>query len=190
MPKSYTEGQTFLQTDFSAQPLSVGEYQACDFTDCDFSGADLSEIIFTDCRFERCNLSLVKLPGAAFRDVRFGHCKMLGWRFEDCNQFGLAVVFSHCALDHSSFYRVVLKKTVFQHCRLLEVDFTETDLSSATFNDCDLSGATFENANLEKADLRTAMHYHIDPEKNRIKKARFSLAGTPGLLNKYDIVIE
>jgi len=30
----------------------------------------------------------------------------------------------------------------------------------------------------------------IDPEVNRIKKAKFSVSGVPGLLNKYDIEIE
>ncbi|OQA01530.1 MAG: hypothetical protein BWY70_00347 [Bacteroidetes bacterium ADurb.Bin408] len=44
--------------------------------------------------------------------------------------------------------------------------------------------------NLEKADLRTAFNYIIDPELNHIKKARFSLRGISGLLAKYNIDIE
>jgi fluoroquinolone resistance protein len=43
---------------------------------------------------------------------------------------------------------------------------------------------------LEKADFRTAYNYSIDPEKNRIKKAKFSIFGVTGLLDKYDIEIE
>jgi len=43
---------------------------------------------------------------------------------------------------------------------------------------------------LEKADFREATNYFIDPEKNRIKKAKFSLNGLPGLLIPYDIIIE
>jgi len=33
------------------------------------------------------------------------------------------------------------------------------------------------------------VNYSIDPEKNKIKKARFSTAGIAGLLDKYDIEI-
>jgi fluoroquinolone resistance protein len=43
---------------------------------------------------------------------------------------------------------------------------------------------------LEKADLRTAYNYSIDPSINKIKKAKFSLPGVVGLLSKYDIEIE
>jgi len=50
--------------------------------------------------------------------------------------------------------------------------------------------ATFENTALEKVDLRTGFNYSINPEINRIKKAKFSLQGVLGLLDKYDIEIE
>jgi hypothetical protein len=43
---------------------------------------------------------------------------------------------------------------------------------------------------LEKADFRTAFNYSINPETNRIKKAKFSKEGLNGLLDKYDIEIE
>ena len=51
-------------------------------------------------------------------------------------------------------------------------------------------GAKFENSILEKADLRTSRNYLIDPELNKIKKAKFSIHGIAGLLAKYDIEIE
>jgi uncharacterized protein YjbI with pentapeptide repeats len=71
-----------------------------------------------------------------------------------------------------------------------EVDFSESDLSNATFDNCDLLTATFDRTVLEKADFRTAYNYAIDPENNRIKKARFSTAGLAGLLFKYDLDIK
>ena len=71
-----------------------------------------------------------------------------------------------------------------------EVDLVDCDLTNATFLNCDLAGTVFENTILENADLRTSFNYSIDPDQNRIKKAKFSLAGIPGLLNKYDIEIE
>jgi len=39
-------------------------------------------------------------------------------------------------------------------------------------------------------DFRTSVNYSLDPERNRIKKARFSLSGIAGLLDKYDIEID
>ncbi|WP_311316321.1 pentapeptide repeat-containing protein [Kaistella jeonii] len=66
----------------------------------------------------------------------------------------------------------------------------QKNLSSADFTDCDLSQTIFQNTNLEKADFRSAFNYTIDPENNRLKGAKFSLAGISGLLGKYQIKIE
>jgi hypothetical protein len=43
---------------------------------------------------------------------------------------------------------------------------------------------------MEKADLRTSYNYSLDPEINRITKAKFSILGISGLLEKYNITIE
>jgi len=115
---------------------------------------------------------------------------MLGLRFDQCNTLGLAVGFDQCALNHSSFYKAKLKKTVFKNSQLQEVDFTECDLTGSLFDACDLMRATFENSILEKTDLRTSFNYSFDPQINRIKKAKFSLPGVLGLLDKYDIEID
>jgi uncharacterized protein YjbI with pentapeptide repeats len=92
-------------------------------------------------------------------------------------------------LNDSSFYQAKIKQTVFRNCQLLAVDFTETDISESMLDNCDLRNATFDRTILEKADLRTAYNYHIDPETNRLKKAKFSLPEVVGLLAKYDISI-
>jgi hypothetical protein len=47
--------------------------------------------------------------------------------------------------------------------------------------------ATFENTIIEKVDFRTSYNYSIDLEINKVKKAKFSLTGVVGLLDKYDI---
>ncbi|MHB1107356.1 MAG: pentapeptide repeat-containing protein [Lutibacter sp.] len=83
-----------------------------------------------------------------------------------------------------------LKNTKFNKCKLQEVDFSETDLTNASFNNCDLIGSIFNATILEKADFRTSYNYSIDPEINRLKKAKFSLQGVVGLLGKYQIEIE
>lgn len=181
--------ETFEKTDFTKNPLLTGEYENCTFTACDFSSVNLSDSKFIDCQFVGCNLSLVNLSGTAFRDVKFHDCKMLGLHFETCNEFGLSFSVDGCILNHSSFFRVKLKKTIFRNSQFIEVDFTEADFSSTVFDNCDLTGAIFKNTNIEKADLRTSYGYSIDPEINRIKKAKFSLPAATGLLDKYDITI-
>jgi uncharacterized protein YjbI with pentapeptide repeats len=115
---------------------------------------------------------------------------MLGLNFDRCNEFGLAISFENCTLNHASFYQTKIKATLFKNCQLQEVDFTECDLSYAVFEHCECSKAIFENTVLEHADLRSAQHYSIDPEKNKIKKARFSVFGLAGLLEKYGIEVE
>jgi uncharacterized protein YjbI with pentapeptide repeats len=98
--------------------------------------------------------------------------------------------FENCFLNISSFYKLKMKGIKFISCSMHEVDFSETDLSAALFDKCDLSNALFEKTILEKVDFRTSYNYAFDPEKNKIKKAKFSHEGIAGLLGKYDIVIE
>lgn len=170
--------------------LKKGEYENCVFDNCDFSKQDLSECTFIECTFKVCNLSLCQLYTTAFREVTFIGCKLLGLRFDSCSEFGLSFKFDGCQLDNSSFFKTKIKKTAFMNTSLKEVDFTETDLSEAVFDDCDLSRATFDRTVLEKADFRSSYNFSIDPETNRLKKAKFSSMGLSGLLSKYDIIIE
>lgn len=171
-------------------PIPLGAYENCTFRNCNLSEMGLSEYLFEDCTFESCNLSMVKLSGAAFRDVRFHNCKLLGIAFDATSEFGRTFSFDGCQLDHSSFYKMKIRKTTFKNCRLVEVDFGEADLSQCVFEHCDLQLAVFDRSNLEGADFRTAINYSIHPENNKIKKARFSFQGLPGLLNAYQIHIE
>ena len=93
-------------------------------------------------------------------------------------------------MNHVSFYQTKLKKIVFRRGSLHEADFSGCDLTSAVFDHCDLRDAKFDNTILEKADLRTAFNYSIDPTINRVKKARFALPSVVGLLDRFDIIVE
>ncbi len=198
MKEVFIEETTFDKIDFTQNPLSKGEYEYCTFLNCNLTYTDLSEFKFLECEFSGCNLSLAKLAQTALKDIKFNNCKMLGLNFGECNEFGFVVSFDTCILDRSSFLsmvsplkkRVKLRQTIFKNSQLYEVDFTECDLSSASFDNCDLTGAIFKDTILEKADFRTAINYSIDPELNRIKKAKFSRLGIAGLLDKYDLEIE
>jgi fluoroquinolone resistance protein len=189
MTDNFFENLVFEGNNFSNQLPQRGEYANCRFLQADFTSADLSFFEFSDCVFDHCNLSLVKCNKTAFSQVSFLHCKMLGINFEYCNEFMFTVTFDTCTLNFSSFFKRSIQKTVFKGSSLLEVDFTEADLTGADLSLCELAGAKFEHSNLEKADLRFATNYIINPEINRLKKAKFSPDGLHGLLGQYDLDI-
>jgi uncharacterized protein YjbI with pentapeptide repeats len=182
--------QVFDKVDFTTDPLQPGEYEDCSFLQCDLSGIDLGDIVFIGCRFKDCNLSMAKLHRASFREVSFEGCKMVGLHFEDALPLLVPPDFLNCNLHLSSFVELKLQKVKFTGCQMEEVDFTGANLSEALFDKSNLSKAVFSGTVLEKADLRTALHYSIDPNRNKIRRAKFSLEGVVGLLDQYHIVIE
>ncbi len=170
--------------------LSQGEYDNCTFKHCSFSSQNLSGYSFIECVFEHCNLSSVAVKNTSFKQVGFLHCKLLGINFSEANAFLLNMRFEYCMLSYASFYQLKLTKIKVKNCLLEEVDFSECDLNNSTFYECDFRGAIFDHTNLEKTDLSTSINYVLDPETNRIRKARFSKEGAMGLLSKYDIIIK
>lgn len=186
----FIEDKTFNKIDFTKTPLTAGEYDGCNFVNCNFRQSDLSRYSFSECEFKGCDLSLVKLNGTVLNDVRFSESKLLGIHFSDCNDLVLSMSFTGCDLSLSVFYKLKLKKSVFKDCNLQESDFTDADLSSSTFENCNLNRTVFFQTNLEKVDFRSSFNYSFDPDKNNIKKAKFSRNEVVGLLGKYDIEIE
>ncbi|MDR0510487.1 MAG: pentapeptide repeat-containing protein [Rikenellaceae bacterium] len=179
---------TFTRSD--PMPPAVAEYERCRFAGCDMREAELPGRIFIECRFEECDMSLASLRGTALREVLFVGCKMLGARFDECNAFGLEMAFEECRMDNASLCSLRLPHTTFRRCSLREADLAGCDLTGAVFDECDLTGAIFDNTIVEQADLRSARNFSIDPEANYIRRARFSLSGLAGLLEKYDIITE
>lgn len=190
MERCFFEHEVFENLIVRENPLAAGDYETCTFKRCDFSNADLSYLNFFECEFIDCNLSLVKLIRTTLREVRFRGCKLMGLHFEDCNDLMISLDFEDCKMTLSSFFKLKLKKTRFINSEITEVDFTGTDLSNSIFEDCNLKLTTFHNTNLEGVDFRTSLNYSIDPELNRITKAKFSLPSVTGLLDKYDIGID
>ena len=185
----YIESIHFDEENFSIRYPEKAEYEQCIFTNCDFSGCNLSEFIFSECSFRDCNLSLVKTGNTAFRNIVFTDCKIIGVNFDHCNQFGIKMSFEGCMLDNSSFYNMKMSATQFKKSRLHETDFTDCDLKKSVFDNCDLLKSVFANTNIENCDLSTSENFSIDPGNNNIMKAKFSLTGLPGLLEKYGIEI-
>jgi len=185
-----TENILFERGDYTVENLPRGEYENCRFVNCNFYGGDLSHITFRECTFDSCDFSLAKMKNTALNDIHFVGCKLVGVQFDECNQFLLSLDFEDCVLKLAVFYKLKLRKTRFKNCNMQETDFLESDLVSSIFDNCDLQRAIFHKTILEKVDFRTSFNYSIDPEENRITKARFSRIGVVGLLDKYRIEIE
>ncbi len=180
----------FDKINFTQSRFEKGEYEMCVFRNCDFSNCDISASKFIECEFSDCNLSLAITNDCIFRDIKFTGCKLMGVLFYTCRNFGFSAVFTNCNLSHSSFYQKKIKGTKIKNSRLEAVDFTECDLTNSVFDNCDFLNAAFDRTILEKTDFRSSYNYSINPETNKIKKAKFSLSGIAGLLHRYDIEID
>ncbi len=180
--------KSFFRSD--KHEINLGQYEDCSFVECDFSGENWANYKFIDCVFKDCNLSLIQVTNTSFQSAKFDGCKIMGVLFEYANPFSLELSFSNCNLNHASFYKLALKNTLFQLCDLQEVDFTQADLTLSDFDRSNLQLALFEKTNLEKANFSTANKFQIDPSTNKVKKAKFSLVGLPGLLSQFDLEIK
>lgn len=190
MNEFFIEKKVFERIDYSQKKIDKANYENCAFINCAFASTDLSDINFVECKFRNCNLSLANISNATFRDATFKDCKMLGLHFEKSNKAMFSAHFENDDLSMCSFVTLHLKKIKFLNCILRETDFTGAEMKESLFDQCDLAGTRFENTNLQKADFRTSYNYAIDPEMNRIRKAKFSMHGIAGLLQKYDIDIQ
>lgn len=189
MEKLLYEDQGFVNLTFIEMETKNREFENCSFKHCDFSNGVFLSCKFMDCVFTNCNLSMVKFPDCQMNNATFMDCKLLGLNFSQCLDFLFGVRFEGCLMDYCSFARKKSPKTQFKKCSMRHVDFFESDLSKSVFSDTDLTNAVFESTILKEVDFTTASNYSIDPERNTIKKAKFSLYGIEGLLQKYDIKI-
>lgn len=165
------------------------EFDNCIFQHIDFSDYSLNNYRFFDCKFNHCNISLIQLVNASFRNIVFNECKLLGLRFEQCQEFGTSIIFNKCILNHSSFYKAKAKNTVFNECSMIEVDFTLSDLTGSLFDNCNLSNSQFDQTNLEKTDFSNALNFNINPLLNKVRKAKFSKDNLTGLVQNLGIII-
>ena len=113
----------------------------------------------------------------------------MGVDFTRCNPYAFSITCVDTVLDYSIFYGCKLRQTVFRGCSLKQVEFEQADLTGVVFNECNLEAANFQQSKLEKADFRTAHHFSIDPEANKVKGAKFSSQNLAGLLGKYRLDI-
>lgn len=181
--------QQYLKIDYTQTPLTKGHYDNCVFSQCNFKGGYVDNILFTDCQFIDCDLSNSNIAHTQFNTVAFKKCKLVGVRFDRCDQNLLQISLAHCNASLACFYAMQLPNTAFVHCNLQQTDFELANLSKASFANCNLQNAIFSQTNLNQANFTTAINFDIDPSNNQVKKAQFSLGGLVGLLKKHDIVI-
>ncbi|WP_090677656.1 pentapeptide repeat-containing protein [Myroides guanonis] len=181
---------TFSGIEWAVNKLEIGEFVDCVFENCNFNEADLSRFEFEDCVFKDCNLSMISVVATSFRKVTFEDCKIMGVHFNKIQQFLCDMLFVSSNLSYSVFYELKVKGLQFENCKLLQADFSQSELKSAVFKDTDLSGAVFNATDLSMADFRTAIQFQINPEDNTLNKTLFSKENVLGLVKHLPIKIE
>ncbi|SHI76380.1 Pentapeptide repeat-containing protein [Mesonia phycicola] len=184
----FYQDENFENIDFTTRH-ELAEFDNCSFSNCNFGKMNLTGYNFLECDFTTCDLSLATLTDTSFNQAIFKDCKLLGLRFDACNDFLFAVNFINCQLNFSSFFQRKMKNTNFKDCKLISVDFTEANLENSNFENTTLTDAIFDRTNLSKCNFTTAQNFHIHPEQNQIKAAHFAKDNLSGLLLSYGLKI-
>jgi fluoroquinolone resistance protein len=191
--QAYHADQAFKEVRLEHDQLVSSEFYDCAFVRCSFVETVFRNCRFVNCAFQRCDLSLVQVAGSTFSATRFEDSKVIGvdWTQAEWPTAGLGdpVGFFRSAISHSTFIGLRLKGIQIRDCVAVDVDFRETDLSQADFAGTDLSQSLFSDTDLTEADLSRARNYRIDPGRNVLSQARFSLPEAMALLHSMDIVL-
>lgn len=182
------ENKTYKDLDFRAIELEE-EYYHCIFEHCDFTEILFQKTNFEECEFISCNFSLCKSNGTSWNKVVFEQCKLTGANFSHANKFTFSAKFDECLMQYVSFQGLNLQGFQFTKCLLTETDFNTCNLKKTHFDDCNLDRALISHCNLEDTDFSTAYNFVINPNDNKVKKAKFSLQNLPGLVAVFDVKI-
>jgi uncharacterized protein YjbI with pentapeptide repeats len=189
MAENYIIGKEVTNKIFGADEIMYKDFEECTFTGCDFTQCDFTGTAFIDCNFVGCNFSEAKINYVSLRGAFFNNCSFTGVNFSMCDQLLFSVEFKDCRLDYAKFYTLKIKGTLFTDCSMVAVDFMNTDLTEVMFDNCNLHQSLFHDSIAVKADFTSSYNYSIDPEKNKLRRARFSQDGLKGLLEKHEIVV-
>jgi len=183
--------RTFVNLSVAGQEIGDVEFEECVFRDCNFSEACFRNCRFIDCSFIRCNLSVIKVPQSRFNGVVFDECKLIGidWTRAAWPRlvFSVALKFSKCILNDSSFLGLSLDEICIEECKAHDVDFRDGSFRRGVFAYTDFSNSLFGKTNLSGADFSEAVNYDIDIFNNNLSKAKFSRHEAVRLLHCLDI---
>ncbi len=185
--------QTFKEVHMEQALLASNEFHDCTFVRCSFVETTFQGCRFVNCVFRRCDLSLAQVPECSFAATQFKDSKVIGLNWARAHwpatRLADALAFSGCAISHSTFIGLHLTRLQIRDCVAVDVDFRESDLSQADFSGTDLSESLFLGTDLTSADLSRARNYRIDPSRNVLDQAKFSLPEAMSLLYSMDIVL-
>lgn len=181
----------FIDLAFLQGRISGTHFADCRFEGCSFLETEFQECKFKDCVFESCDLSMIKVTDSSFNNTQFQDCKVVGvnWTLAEwsSNLIKAPLRFKKCSLNHSTFIGLQMNGTSIVDCTASNCDFRETELVGADLSETDFSNSLFGKTNFTSADLRGASNYHIDPGKNLLARAKFSLPEAMTLLFSMDI---
>ena len=187
-------GERFEQISLAEEEIDSKEFEGCTFRGCSFNGSFFRDCKFLSCKFEDCELNLVRVYQSSFAAVSFVRCKVLGINWTDAywSKKGLlnSLNFAECALNHSTFMGLDLKKMKLTSSTARDVDFTEANLTDADFSGTDFSQSRFNHTNLTRADFRGATNYAISAQFNTVKDAHFNLPEAMSLLYGLNIHLD
>jgi uncharacterized protein YjbI with pentapeptide repeats len=115
---------------------------------------------------------------------------MVGLDFSKCKKLLFSITVENCQLLLCNFSEIDLHEMSFGKSRLKECDFFQSNLIKSDFSGCDLEDSVFEVCDLSFANLCRAINYNIDPAKNKVREAKFSMPEVISLLKPLGIVIE
>ena len=190
LSKKDWDSHTFQKIQLAGADLSSMNFEDCDFKDCEFMDCNLRNVSFDNCSFHNCNISNSNLHRSKMGEVLFTDCKLVGMDFSICKKLLFSMKLENCNLLMCNFSGLKLDEMSFSASVLKDSDFYEASLSGSDFSRCDLLGTLFENCDLEKADFRLATNYAIDPTKNKVKKAKFSMPEVLSFLAPLELDIE
>jgi uncharacterized protein YjbI with pentapeptide repeats len=189
MSADYIVDKEIRGVKFEEKDIKYKDFENCVFYDCDFTQCSFQSVTFIDSTFFGCDFNNTKINYLSLRGAFFTKCNFTAVNFAMTDQVIFEFGFKDCLLDYAQFYALKLKKMKFENCSMIATDFMGSDLTEVLFDNCNLRKAVFIDTIANKADFTTSYDYVIDPEKNKLKKAQFSVEGLKGLLTKYDIVV-
>ena len=184
----------FIDINFPDRELKNIIFENCGFISCNFSETKFHGCKFIDCELRASNLSNSQFDESSFSEVMFYDSKAIGinWTKLRWPYIKLSSPFQFYKTDisHSSFYSLELKELVIEECKAHDVDFRSADLSGSFFMATDFKNSQFMLTKLYAADLTDAINYFINPNKNDVLKAKFSMPDVINLLHSFDIEIQ
>ena len=187
------EEQTFDGLALAGEVIRGIEFAGCTFAGCSFLETAFTDCRFVDCEFARCDLSLCHVEDCSFTSVKFIDCQVIGvnWTEASWPARGLfnAIGFERCAISHSTFIGLGLRRVEIVDCVARDADFAEADLSQANCAGTDFKDSRFLHTDLTDADFTGATNYAIAANLNVLRKTRFSLPEAMSLLYGLDIIL-